>query len=563
MTNALKKLAELIKGNTKSTGSDYTAKVTRVEGNTAYVQLTGAEITDTPVALTINAKEGDMVRVRVNNGKAWITGNDDAPPTDNQAADEARQVAIYAQTQAGSANNAAAEAMRSAYNARISADEAQGSARVANQAANNALSGLSTLEHVIDTVNWFAEHKKASTDTTVNVNKTYYIYDAASGTLTAVEPEGTENPSQEGWYELDEEIANYVATHVATTVDGLSVLDSSNGWRVLISSGAGSYDAGVFLIDQNGEPVAEFGEITRVGKESGAHIVTSETEFSGEDENGAKNFSIVSSGQDTPINYPFAVDKTLSFTSAGGEKTAYIYISSYTGSLILGQEQIEIGYAFEQTGGPGFSSGSSMEYITYGTASTNTYDIEYDGNLLMTVDYDGAKQLNITVKVQSSVYSSSSVTIRYLSVYKTNAKAPSFTFGNGISDGAFSFVAGESLKARRYAQTVVGAWNKEGNYIFAVGNGGGYETSRSNAIEVDWDGNLEVAGEITFGGKKVLLDTPFKQMKVAQQTANNRPLILSFELESGYYDVQQVVFTNTGLEYYGKNRSTQAWERIW
>lgn len=67
----------------KRTGSDYTAVVTRVEGQTAYVCLTGAEITNTPVRMSIDCKTGDRVRVRVSGGRAWITGNDTSPPTRN------------------------------------------------------------------------------------------------------------------------------------------------------------------------------------------------------------------------------------------------------------------------------------------------------------------------------------------------------------------------------------------------------------------------------------------------------------------------------------------------
>lgn len=67
-----------------TTGSDYTATVTKVEGDTAYVQIAGSDISDTPVALSVNAAEGDHVRVRVANGKAWITGNDTLPPSNDK-----------------------------------------------------------------------------------------------------------------------------------------------------------------------------------------------------------------------------------------------------------------------------------------------------------------------------------------------------------------------------------------------------------------------------------------------------------------------------------------------
>lgn len=80
--SAFDDLVKMFKKEKKS-GSDYTGTVTRVEGNTAYVQLTGSDIADTPVAMSISAKPGDNVRVRVSNGKAHITGNDTAPPTND------------------------------------------------------------------------------------------------------------------------------------------------------------------------------------------------------------------------------------------------------------------------------------------------------------------------------------------------------------------------------------------------------------------------------------------------------------------------------------------------
>lgn len=81
--SAMDDLARMLK-RSRSPGSDYTGVVTKVEGSTAYVQLTGSEITDTPVALSIDAKPGDRVRVRVSNGRAWITGNDTLPPSNDK-----------------------------------------------------------------------------------------------------------------------------------------------------------------------------------------------------------------------------------------------------------------------------------------------------------------------------------------------------------------------------------------------------------------------------------------------------------------------------------------------
>lgn len=81
----MSELSDLIKmlRNKKESGSDYIGIVSRVDGGTAYVQIAGSDIMDTPVALTVDCKPGDRVRIRVNSGKAWITGNDTAPPTND------------------------------------------------------------------------------------------------------------------------------------------------------------------------------------------------------------------------------------------------------------------------------------------------------------------------------------------------------------------------------------------------------------------------------------------------------------------------------------------------
>lgn len=85
MTDAIKKLLDLLIQKEKS-GSDYTGKVTSVDGNTARVQFDGSDIVDTPVRMSVGASPGDSVRVRVADGKAWITGNDSAPPNDSAEA---------------------------------------------------------------------------------------------------------------------------------------------------------------------------------------------------------------------------------------------------------------------------------------------------------------------------------------------------------------------------------------------------------------------------------------------------------------------------------------------
>ena len=247
-------------------------KVDESDDSIIWVRLPGSD-GETPIEKTVNAKEGDSVRVRLSGGRAWVLGNASSPPTDDTRANEANDKAIRAidigeqalaeadraklaadkaEAEAVRAGEAANRAETEAVRAGEAADEAKDEAERATGYANNALAGLGTLESVIDTVDWFATHKTASTDTTVDPDKTYYIYNSSTGTLSKVVPEGTENPSQEGWYELDEAITNYVASHIAQTDDGLYVVGLANGWKVLVSSGSGHYTPGVYIIDPTG-----------------------------------------------------------------------------------------------------------------------------------------------------------------------------------------------------------------------------------------------------------------------------------------------------------------------
>ena len=76
----------------KTSSYDTPATVTRVEGDTAWVHIDGG-IDETPVQLTIDAKQDDKVHVRVGGGRAWLTGNGTRPPTDDLLASLAKKTA--------------------------------------------------------------------------------------------------------------------------------------------------------------------------------------------------------------------------------------------------------------------------------------------------------------------------------------------------------------------------------------------------------------------------------------------------------------------------------------
>ncbi len=91
LVNIIKKTQE-----TKTSPYDTQAEVVRVEGGTAWVHIPGG-VDETPVRMTINARQGDTVQVRVANGTAFLVGNGSAPPTDDHKADIATNLAYRAQ----------------------------------------------------------------------------------------------------------------------------------------------------------------------------------------------------------------------------------------------------------------------------------------------------------------------------------------------------------------------------------------------------------------------------------------------------------------------------------
>lgn len=102
---------------------DTTAKVLRVENGTAWVHIPGG-VDETPVKLTIDAKEGDVVQVRVSGGRAFLIGNATSPPTDDAAANAANKRAVNADKKAGVARQTAEEADGKATEAKEIAEEA-------------------------------------------------------------------------------------------------------------------------------------------------------------------------------------------------------------------------------------------------------------------------------------------------------------------------------------------------------------------------------------------------------------------------------------------------------
>lgn len=154
--NRIKKnIIEAMRGvnNQGTSAYDSVAEVRRVEGDTAWVHIAGG-VDETPVKLTIAAKVGDVVQVRVGGGRAWITGNASAPPTDDKTA-------ITAKSLANIAGNRAKVAQKVADQAQIVANSAlKGAKENAAQMAQMVIDFNGDIENLQDQIDgniatWF------------------------------------------------------------------------------------------------------------------------------------------------------------------------------------------------------------------------------------------------------------------------------------------------------------------------------------------------------------------------------------------------------------------------
>ena len=175
-------------------------------------------------------------------------------------AESAAAAASAAQSSADAAATAALVADGKAVAAGEAATAAQGSADAARGAADSALVQLATVEDVVGTATWIAEHGiyEPTDDAAVDDSKVYY---ERTGSGTQADPyvyTAVAQPTDEGlagYYELNvrQAVSQYVASHLALTDAGLRVLRDGSGYSLLVASD------GVSVIDPGGNMVVTYG----------------------------------------------------------------------------------------------------------------------------------------------------------------------------------------------------------------------------------------------------------------------------------------------------------------
>lgn len=448
MNKIIKDIKEALNTDNKTKAYDTQAKVIRSEGQTLWVHIPGG-VDETPVKKTINAKAGDTVQVRVSGGSAWLVGNESAPPTDDTRAIVAETTAITANENATIAAQAAESAVESANvasaaaaSAQTSASNALTAAQSAQTSADSALVSLSTVEDVVGVLNWITAHgtMTLTSDVAINPAHVYFVVDptgdyVVGGTHYSIVAE----PKVEDistYYELsvDESVQNYVATHVVVDTEGLWLIPDSGGNKVLIATGAGSsYTTAGTYI---------------IGKVSGVDTVFAKFTTDGATMNATNSTQIAHLGYGSGN------------AESGTDTAPYYTLGVRSSNYAVGNYSTAEGYRTTASGYCSHAEGSPFGSPNDGSMATSQGS-HAEGR-----------------GTQSTALGS-------------HAEG-----GGSVASGNYSHAQNFLTIAQGAYQTALGQYNVA-DTTSAVIIGNGTSSTRSNALTVDWSGNVNIAS----GGK--------------------------------------------------------------
>ena len=544
MNEIVKTLQDAVSRQTnqaKPTAYDTPAVVRRVEGDTAWVHIPDG-VDETPVKMTINAKEGDQVQVRVSGGSAFMVGNGTAPPTDDAKAKQAYTIATVAE---GAAENALAnanlakeaadtargEAIRAgeaADRAEGKADDAADAATSAQQSADSALVNLSTVQDVVGVLNWITAHGIMTSQSggTYDASKVYFIMDdvtpgdyhvGAHYYSIVSEPDPADI---DDYYVLtvDESVQNYVATHIAVDSEGLWLIPEDNATiassskKILIAVGGAGHTystAGTYIIQKVNGTDTVFAKFTADGATMQAEGST----------------------QIAHLGYGPGND------SAGGTSTTpYYTLGKRLDNSAIGNYSVAEG---SNNTASGFISHAEGNYTTasgkwahaegrHTTASGNYSHAEGGGptdNTIASGEVSHVEGRGTTASAQAAHAEGEGTTASGQSSHAegqattasgNHAHAEGYgATANGLNShaegyyaeaqGMYAHAANEYTTAPKKSQTAIGTYNvadtgpskhpsgglQYGKYAFIIGNG--ESGARSNALTVDWLGNVDIA----------------------------------------------------------------------
>lgn len=457
MANVAKDFAQLIsQSKSNKTGPyDTQATVKRVEGNTVWVSIPGG-VDETPIDKTVNCTAGDKVQVRVSGGRAWITGNASAPPTDDKRANEAKTTAE---------------------NAQVMAVDAKETAEAVESVAVNANTTATNAQHIAEGVN---EH---------------FWHDNTGAHVTEV--------TQEEWNEPTD--PNYHSGgNTLITTHGMAIRNGLTNLAEFGASGA--------RIGQAGEAQAEVTQyaFSATDKEGDAFFIAEDLR----NETGGVHTvtdTFISDGVTTNINLTYrATNTTYTVTVDGGNPPA---------SMVKTQTQIVFGVVPQAGAVIVATYKTASQYAkayTLGIRADNSVkggmSVAEGEDCIASGRYSHAEGHGCTSAGAASHAEGISAQALYNACHAEGANTQANDHGShaeGLNTKALGYASHSQnyyTKAEYAYQTAIGKYNDPGsNDAFEVGNGTS-DNARSNAFTVKWNGDVKSSGDVEDGNGNVLAD---------------------------------------------------------
>lgn len=449
--NVVHEFVSEIKQPQQERNSVYSAIVSNVDSQgVVWVNIAGSD-KETPTALSsAEVKKGDTVSVEFRNNKWYIGGNFTNPSAGTQRVTAVENNAYRALNAANSAETSAASAQASAEAASVAAQDAQTTANAVHDIAVQAQTDATAASQAASAASTAAS--QAQTDATAAGTAASAAQSSANAAGIAASRAQAAADAAQG--DIDDQQEYF--WHDALGAHVLSDADTSNGRYRTDIKGAG-FEINQVPASGSEITVASFGA-------SGAQIGQS----------GAAHSVIDADGQRF-----YAADGTTQLANIG-----------------YGEGAAESGTAV-------------APYYTFGTrtgASRGNYSI--------------AEGVNTTASALASHsegrYTQATDNDSHAEGYSSKAKgAHSHAEGDAaIALGTASHAQNQYTIAAKRSQTAIGTFNEEdtststthpsgissyGDYAFIIGNGTN-SNARSNALTVDWNGNVEAAGDITVKG---------------------------------------------------------------
>ena len=484
--------------NERKGGYDTQATVRRIENGIAYVHIPGG-VDETPAKLTISAKVGDVVQVRVANGRAFLVGNASAPPTDNTEAIKAMTQAGLAAEAAGIARQRADEATLDAQRAHDAADAAQTSADAAATAAGNAQQSADDAATAAENAQQSADAVRSNLQSVVSgaqtVEKAVSVMQTALEAVVDYDPD-TDTTKEYFWHDAN----------------GAHVLGADSGFRNDVDS------SGMRIVDvQTEKSVAEFGanwaQIGRDGESraeityNAMRLVDAEGNqyFRAEDLRDETGYTVVTQTIQLLTSYTsitFYLKYTIQDVVSVSNNSAEIPASAYTTSnkAITFNAQLSAGYLTIKYR----TSEVIAKAFTLGVRHNYVNDNNNDGI--------GLNSVALGVNVEASG-------------------------DNSVAQCLGTIAAGD-------AETAVGRYNKRHttHTAFSVGNGTD-NANRSDAFEVLWNGDTKASGGLFSNGHSSAIGTTKAETNASARTVpqTGSAMLCSVLLEAGTWIVTGVV----------------------